>query len=112
MFSGPIENFVIPCNQTPSAHCTLHKKYNCTISTYLLISYCGTPLVYYIGLEENRRQARDYIRSRVGVVRGPGGVAPSPDITPPPAGEVFTLAPVDTNNPVHNIPGQVEEQHL
>ena len=39
-----------------------------------MISYCGTPLVYYIGLEENRRQARDYIRSRVGVVR----VEPSP----------------------------------
>ena len=77
-----------------------------------MISYCGTPLVYYIGLEENRRQAGDYIRSRVGVVRGPGagGVAPSPDITPPLAGEVFTLAPVDTNNPVVNIPGQVEQQ--
>ena len=80
----------------------------------LLISYCGTPLVYYVGVEENRRQARDFIRSRVRVVSDLGKVAPSPHsgvaTTPPPAGEVFTLAVVDSNNPaVHNIPGQVEE---
>ena len=29
---------------------------------YLLLNCCGTPLVYYLGIEENRKQAEMYIR--------------------------------------------------
>ena len=29
---------------------------------YYLVNYCGTPLVYYLGIEENRRQAEEYFR--------------------------------------------------
>ena len=29
---------------------------------YLLLNCCGTPLVYYLGIEENRKQAEQYIR--------------------------------------------------
>ena len=29
---------------------------------YFVVNCCGTPLVYYIGMEENRRQAQDYFR--------------------------------------------------
>ena len=29
---------------------------------YLLLNCCGTPLVYYLGIEENRKRAEQYIR--------------------------------------------------
>ena len=32
---------------------------------YLLVTSCGTPLVYYLGMEENRRKAREYFQSRI-----------------------------------------------
>ena len=30
---------------------------------YFVVNSCGTPLVYYLGIEENRRQAQDYFRT-------------------------------------------------
>ena len=30
---------------------------------YFVVNSCGTPLVYYLGIEENRRQAEDYFRT-------------------------------------------------
>ena len=30
---------------------------------YLLFNWCSTPLVYYLGMEENRNKAEEYIRS-------------------------------------------------
>lgn len=32
------------------------------ILLYLLANSCGTPLVYYLGIEENRKQAQEYFR--------------------------------------------------
>ena len=32
---------------------------------YLLITSCGTPLVYYLGIEENRRQAQARFREHI-----------------------------------------------
>ena len=32
---------------------------------YLLIISCGTPLVYYLGIEENRRQAQARFREHI-----------------------------------------------
>ena len=32
------------------------------ILLYLLANSCGPPLVYYLGIEENRKQAQEYFR--------------------------------------------------
>ena len=32
---------------------------------YLLVTSCGTPLVYFLGIEENRQKAREYFQSRM-----------------------------------------------
>ena len=32
---------------------------------YLLFNWCSTPLVYYLGMEENRTQAEEYIRFNI-----------------------------------------------
>ena len=32
---------------------------------YLLVTSCSTPLVYYLGMEENRQKARLYFQSRI-----------------------------------------------
>ena len=34
-----------------------------TYFLYFVVNSCGTPLVYYLGIEENRRQAQDYFRT-------------------------------------------------
>ena len=34
-----------------------------TYFLYFVVNSCGTPLVYYMGIEENRRQAQDYFRT-------------------------------------------------
>ena len=34
---------------------------------YLLFNWCSTPLVYYLGMEENRNKAEEYIRSNMGI---------------------------------------------
>ena len=36
---------------------------------YLLITSCGTPLVYYLGIEENRQKAREYFQSRMRILK-------------------------------------------
>ena len=37
---------------------------------YLTINSCGTPLVYYLGIEENRKRAHEYWSSNVKIFRG------------------------------------------
>ena len=83
----------------------------------LLVSYCGTPLVYYLGMEENRKAAQAYIKSTIQVVRRPAKVAPSPAPSPLPSAGVFIVSDVDvdkrnikTAQSANTIPGQVEEQ--
>ena len=43
---------------------------------YLLVTSCGTPLVYWLGIEENRQKAREYFQSRMRI-RKKSLVAPS-----------------------------------
>ena len=69
---------------------------------YFVVNSCGTPLVYYLGIEENRRQAQDYfrtislsssvqlyvnalyLRSHIRVAKR-SRVSPAPIVTPPAA---------------------------
>ena len=44
---------------------------------YLLVTSCGTPLVYYLGIEDNRRKAREYFQSRMRIFKK-SKVAPHP----------------------------------
>ena len=78
-----------------------------------LVSYCGTPLVYYLGMEENRNAVQAYLRSTIQVVRRPGKVAPSPSGVAAPQAGVFTVSDLAMGNikTAHTIPGQVEEQN-
>ena len=36
---------------------------------YLLVISCGTPLVYYLGIEENRQLAREYFQLRIRIFK-------------------------------------------
>ena len=36
---------------------------------YLLVISCGAPLVYYLGIEDNRRRAREYFQSRMRIFK-------------------------------------------
>ena len=36
---------------------------------YLLVTSCGTPLVYCLGIEKNRQKAREYFQSRMRVFK-------------------------------------------
>ena len=36
---------------------------------YLLVTSCGTPLVYYLGIEENRHKAREHFQSRMRIFK-------------------------------------------
>ena len=36
---------------------------------YLLVNSCGTPLVYYLGIENNRREAREHFQSHVRIFK-------------------------------------------
>ena len=46
------------------------------IILYYLVTSCGAPLVYYLGIEENRRLAREHFQSRIRMFRK-NKVAPS-----------------------------------
>ena len=36
---------------------------------YLLVTSCGTPLVYYLGIEDNRQKAKEYFQSRMRILK-------------------------------------------
>ena len=36
---------------------------------YILVTSCGPPLVYYLGIEENRQQAKKQFQSRIRIFR-------------------------------------------
>ena len=44
-------------------------EYKLSIILYLLVTSCGTPLVYYLGIEENRRLAREHFNSRIRIFK-------------------------------------------
>ena len=44
--------------------CQLADRNPVTYFLYFVVNSCGTPLVYYLGIEENRRQAQDYFRTK------------------------------------------------
>ena len=41
------------------------RKHNFIDILYVTINCCGTPLVYFLGIEENREHAQEYFRSHV-----------------------------------------------
>ena len=42
---------------------------------YLFINATGTPLVYYLGIEENRKAAKEYFRSNIRIFKKPKRVS-------------------------------------
>ena len=36
---------------------------------YVLVTSCGAPLVYYLGIEDNRMKAREYFQSRMRIFK-------------------------------------------
>ena len=42
---------------------------------YIFINATGTPLVYYLGIEENRKAAKEYFRSNIRIFKKPKRVS-------------------------------------
>ena len=73
---------------------------------YVTINCCGTPLVYFLGIEENREHALEYFRSHVKYFRK-SEVSRETIST-----EAVSSTPcTDTDSAVHNVPCGVTEQH-
>ena len=76
---------------------------------YVTINCCGTPLVYFLGIEENREHAMDYFRSHVKYFRK------SEVSTETISTEAVSSTPyktsTDTDSADHNVPCGVTEQH-
>ena len=36
---------------------------------YVLVTSCGAPLVYYLGIEDNRVKAREYFKSKMRIFK-------------------------------------------
>ena len=56
-------NFINYLLETLSVGLLLITRNPLTYFLYFIVNSCGTPLVYYLGIEENRRQAQDYFRT-------------------------------------------------
>ena len=55
-------NFINYLLETLSVGLFLFEKGPIIHFLYYVVNSCGTPLVYYLGIEENRMQAQDYFR--------------------------------------------------
>ena len=94
-------NFINYLLETLSVGLFLFEKGPIIHFLYYVVNSCGTPLVYYLGIEENRMQAQDYFRiisissanvyvmtlyprSHIRVVKR-SHVSPAPTISPPAA---------------------------
>ena len=82
---------------------------------YILVMSCGTPIVYYLGIEENRQQARDHFRARIRIFNRPRRQEPEPGHAPG-RGHVSVSRVSVTSNEERgdnghalNIPGQLLE---
>ena len=62
--------------ETVSLFLVIFDDYEFFTILYLLITSCGAPLVYYLGIEDNRLKAREYFQSRIRIFRKK--VAPMP----------------------------------
>ena len=70
----------------------LENSYNITFysftfyTLYILVNSCGTPLVYFLGIEENRRLAGEKFQSRIRIFKKKrvSPTLPVPPSTPPP----------------------------
>ena len=49
-----------------------------TLILYVTVMSCGTPIVYFMGIEENRQRAQDYFRSNMRIFVRSSRVSPSP----------------------------------
>ena len=54
---------------------------------YVVTMSCGTPLVYYLGIEENRQTAQEYFRSNMRIFRKSRQSATEGEERPPSSGE-------------------------
>ena len=48
-----------------------------TLILYVTVMSCGTPIVYFMGIEENRQRAQDYFRSNMRIFVRSSRVSPS-----------------------------------
>ena len=48
-----------------------------TLILYVTVMSCGTPIVYFMGIEENRQRAQDYFRSNMRIFVRSARVSPS-----------------------------------
>ena len=63
--------------ETVSLFLVMFEDYEFFTILYLLVTSCGAPLVYYLGIEDNRLKAREYFQSRIRIFRNK--VAPALD---------------------------------
>ena len=45
---------------------------------YILFTSCGTPLVYYLGMEENRMKAQEHFRENIRIFKKKSKLNPKP----------------------------------
>ena len=55
--------------ETVSLFLVIFEDYEFFTILYLLVTSCGAPLVYYLGIEDNRLKAREYFQSRIRIFR-------------------------------------------
>ena len=70
-------NMIYYVVETVSLFLVMFEDYEFFTILYLLVTSCGAPLVYYLGIEDNRLKAREYFQSRIRIFRNK--VAPALD---------------------------------
>ena len=53
-----------------------------TLILYVTVMSCGTPIVYFMGIEENRQRAQDYFRSNMRIFVRSSRISPSQQSLP------------------------------
>ena len=49
-------------------------------TTFILVTSIGTPLIYYLGIEENRKQIEEFYRNQIRKVKRPAAAISSDDV--------------------------------
>ena len=55
--------------ETVSLFLVMFEDYEFFTILYLLVTSCGAPLVYYLGIEDNRQKAKEYFQSRMRILK-------------------------------------------